>query len=185
MIRLYTRNALKRTLNRFFAELMRVQIVIVSAQLHQGCVCAGFFDFAVPDNQYPICIADGRKPVCDDKAGSAVEHMRDRLLDHLLRFRVDGTGGLIQHEDARVGQHDARKGEQLLLTGGQPRAALADLRRITLFHAFDKGVRMDERGGMAHLLVGCFRTAEADVIRNGAGKQVGGLEHIAEIGLQP
>ena len=114
-----------------------------------------------------------------------MQHVRNRLLDELLGLRIDGAGRLVEHEDARIGQHHAGERNQLLLPGGEARAALAHLSVIALVLPADEGVRMDERRGGAHLLIRRVRAAEADVVRNRAGEQMGRLQHIAQVRLQP
>ena len=52
------------------------------------------------------------------------------LLDAALGVQVDVGGGLVEHEDARVGDQRAGEGDQLALAGRQLRAALADLRVV-------------------------------------------------------
>lgn len=50
-----------------------------------------------------------------------------------FRLRVDGGRRLVEHEDARIGQHGARKGDQLLFARGQAVAALANVAVPALF----------------------------------------------------
>lgn len=56
----------------------------------------------------------------------------------MLALVVERARGLVQNEDARVAQEHARDGDALLLTAGQPRAALAHERVVAV------GQRADE-----------------------------------------
>ena len=75
-------------------------------------------DAALGDDQDAVGIFDGGQAVGHDEAGAAGEHLGDGVLDGLLGFRVDGGGGLVQHEDGRVGQDGAGEGDQLLFARG-------------------------------------------------------------------
>lgn len=97
---------------------------------------------------------DGRKPVRNNEAGASGQHLCDGVLDDRLRFGIDRRGGLIQYKDARVCQHDAGKGNQLLLPRREQRAALADIGLIALFKPFDKAVGTDKGCGCFDLLHG-------------------------------
>ena len=52
----------------------------------------------------------------------------DALLQQALRLGVDGGGGLVQNQDARVGQQRPGKGDQLPLALTETAAALVDRR---------------------------------------------------------
>src|SRR5690606_9647266 len=64
--------------------------------------------------------------VGDQQRGAAFEHPADGLLDQVLGGGVDGAGGVVEHEDRRVGQQRPRDGQPLALAAGQGDAALAD-----------------------------------------------------------
>ena len=121
----------------------------------------------------------------NDEAGAPAEHGLDGILDELLRFRIDGGGCLVQHEDGRVGQNRTGKGNQLLLTSGEAIAALTDVGVKAVLHGENEVLRTDHAGSSLHLLQRRVRAAVADVVRHRAGEQVGRLQHIAQIGLKP
>ena len=111
--------------------------------------------------------------------------MVNGVLDQLLRLGVDGGGGLIQHEDARVGQHGTGKGNQLLLAGGETVAALTHIAVPAIFQLGHHRIRRHGPCGGLHLLVGGVQLAVADVLPDAAGEQVGILQHIADVGVEP
>ena len=115
------------------AELLRIEIVIISALAQQLLMGTAFLNLSTADDEDPIRRANGGKAVRNDEACTILEDMRDRVLNQLLCFGVDGACCLIEYEDARVFQHHAGKREQLLLSGRKTRATLADLRLISLF----------------------------------------------------
>lgn len=67
------------------------------------------------------------------KEVAALHQVLDGVLDQVLGDGVDGAGGLVQDEDARVREHRARKGDQLLAAGGEQVAALADVAVVAVF----------------------------------------------------
>src|SRR4051812_38786311 len=70
--------------------------------------------------------ADGGEAVGDDDRGAAVEEALEAALDRLLGADVDVGGGLVEDEDARLGEEGAGEGDQLALPGRELYAALAD-----------------------------------------------------------
>ncbi len=69
----------------------------------------------------------------NEEGGAVPEEVVDGVLDQLLRLGVDGGRRLIEHEDARVRQHGARKGDQLLPARGKKVAALPDIAVPAIF----------------------------------------------------
>lgn len=76
---------------------------------------AGFGDAPVPYHEDAVGAAYRREPVSDDEARTVGEYVRDRVLYELLGFGVDGACRLVEHEQARVLEHHARKREKLFL----------------------------------------------------------------------
>ena len=74
-----------------------------------------------------VRIADGGQAVGDDEAGAAVHQAQQRFLDSGFGARVHAGGGLVQDEDARVGQDGAGDGQQLTLALAQVAGALRQL----------------------------------------------------------
>ena len=84
-------------------------------------------DAAVLEHDDPAGLADGGEAMGDHDRGAPGEQPAQGLLDAALGVQVDVGGGLVEHEDARVGDQRAGEGDQLALAGGQLGAALADL----------------------------------------------------------
>ena len=142
-------------------------------------------DFSVPDSQDHIRPDDGREPVGDHKGGPAPDHGGDGILDGPLRHRIHRGGRLVQNQDPGIGQDGPRDGQKLLLPGGEHAAALADIAVQAPVHPVDHKVRRSQAQGLPDLVVGCIRPAVAEVVPHGPGKQVGGLQDIADAAVEP
>ena len=98
-----------------------------------------------------VSVAHGREAVGDDEAGAADDQLLERALDRRLGFVVDGAGGLVQDQDARVADDGARQGDALALPAGELLAALADLGVVAVGQGADEvvGLGGDGAAGLA------------------------------------
>ncbi|MNH41106.1 hypothetical protein D3C79_1025420 [compost metagenome] len=64
-----------------------------------------FYDLAALQHIDQIRLLDGREPVSNDQAGTALQQLRERLLDMLLRFCIKGSRSLIENDNARIFQN--------------------------------------------------------------------------------
>ena len=71
----------------------------------------------------------------DDDRGAALEQALEALLDRALGADVDVGRGLVEDQDARLGQEGAGEGDELALAGRELDAALADPRILILDEA--------------------------------------------------
>ena len=141
---------------------------------------AALDDAAVFEDHDGVGVADGGQAVRDHKRGAATHDAVHTALDELFGARVDGARGLVQDEHRRVGNGHARDGEQLALALRQVGAVSRDRRVVAPRQAADKRIRAGGLSSGAHLLVGRVELAKADVLRNGAAKQVRVLQHNAK-----
>ena len=116
----------------------------------------------------------------DDKAGAALHQAVHGGLDALLGAGVHTAGGLIQNQDAVVGQDGAGDGQQLLLALAHVGGVLVQLHLVAAGQGADEVVGVGSLGGGNDLLVGGVQTAVADVLHDGALEQPGVLQHHAE-----
>ena len=72
-------------------------------------------------------LADRGEAVGDHDRGATRQQAAQALLDAGLGVQVHIGGGLVEDQDAGVGDQGTREGEQLALTGRELGAALADL----------------------------------------------------------
>jgi hypothetical protein len=78
-------------------------------------VVAAFDDTAFVEHDDLVGVDDGRQPVGDDQAGAAGRDRAERRLDRALRQRVERRGRLVEQEDLRALQDEARDGDPLAL----------------------------------------------------------------------
>ena len=74
----------------------------------------------------------GAQAVGDDERGAALEQAGQALLDQSLALAVEVAGGLVEDQDARVGQQRPGDGQPLALAAAEPHAALADERLVAV-----------------------------------------------------
>ena len=111
----------------------------------------------------------------DDKDGAVTHQSVHAFGDQLLRPGVDGGGGLVQHHDGRIGHGGSGNGEQLSLALGQVGAVSRHHGLIPVGEAADKAVGVGSLGCPDTVLIGGVQLAVADIVHNGAGKEVGVL----------
>ncbi len=102
-------------------------------------------------------------------------------LDHGFGLGVERTGGLVEDEDARVGEDGAGDGEALALAAGELDAALADDGVVPLGEALGELVDAGDAAGFHELLFGRVGAGEEDVLADGAVEEEGLLQDDAEL----
>src|SRR6476661_4673742 len=80
---------------------------------------AALDDLAVLDDENLVRTPDGGEAVRDDDRGTAVQQPIERLLDQDLGRTIDVRRGLVEDEDARVGEQRAGDRNQLPLSRGE------------------------------------------------------------------
>ena len=81
-------------------------------------------DLPVVDVADLIRILDRGQAVRDDEARASLEQMVQTGLQRLFGTRVDIRRGLVENQNARVGEQHARERDELALARGQGRTAL-------------------------------------------------------------
>ena len=89
------------------------------------------------------------------------QQLVQRLLDLALGAGVHARRGLVQDQDARVGQHGAGDGEELALPLAQAAAALAQHRVVAVGQPLDELVGVRQLRGRHHFLVGRVRAGRS------------------------
>ena len=107
----------------------------------------------------------------DDQRGAPGQDGAQCLLHEPLARDVEQRGGLVEHQHRRGGEEGAREGDELPLAGGQPPAALADLRVVAVRQRGDELVCADGRGRRLHAGPRGAGLPELDVVRDGAAEQ--------------
>ena len=93
---------------------------------------------AVVEHDDLIGERDRRQAVGDDERRAPRHRLVERELDLALGRGVDGGGGVVEDQHARVGQQRAGDRQALALAAGQRQPALADLRLEALGQARDE-----------------------------------------------
>src|SRR5690625_4488310 len=119
----------------------------------------------------PVGDLDGGQAVGDDDRGPALEHRGQGILHQPLRGDVEVRGRLVEDDDVRVGEEDAREGHELALPRTQPPAPLLHIRGVAVRQSADVGVEAHRAGCGEDVLVSGVRVADADVVGDGAGEE--------------
>ena len=93
---------------------------------------SAFDDAAVIDDEDDVGRADRREAVRDDQARAAPQQRDERALDQRFVFGVELTRRLVEDQDARVLEQDARDREPLALAARELVPALADDRVVAV-----------------------------------------------------
>ena len=143
-------------------------VVVMTARVHQLLVGADLGDGSAIKHEDAVGMANRAQAVGDDKRGAAVEQSGQALLDQPFALGVEVTGGLVEDEDARVGQDGPGDGQPLALAAAESHAALADQGLVPV------GQTLDELGGICGVRgqgdprSGCPAIAIGDVLGNRA-----------------
>ena len=112
LIRLKNQLILLRNLHK----LAVIKLLIESAFCHKLFMVSLLDDASVFHDKNLICIADGRKTVCNDKACSPLHHPVKCLLDQHFCSGINTGGCLVKDQHWRQTQHDTGDAEKLLLS---------------------------------------------------------------------
>src|ERR1700729_3887675 len=134
---------------------------------------AGLDDAAVVQHDDLVRIAHGGQPVGDGDRGAARGEGVEGQLDGALGLGVQGAGGLVQHEHARVAQQGPGDGNALLLAAGEPVPAGADHGVVAVRQPGDQVVDLGGTGGVLDLGIGGLGPGVAQVLPHGGVQQVG------------
>ena len=140
-------------------------------------MAAPLHDLPLLQHDDGIRIAHSGQAVGDHKHGAALHQPVHALFNQGLGAGVDAAGGFVQNQHRRVRNGRPGDGQQLPLPLRKILAVAGDRGVIPLGQASNERVGVGQLGRSHHLLIGGVQLAEADVVRNGAGEQVGVLQH--------
>ena len=115
-----------------------------------------------------------------DKARTTGHELVECRLHLQLGTRIDARRRLVQQQNRRIGEHDARDAQQLFLTLAKRAAVLADYRIVAAWQLHDKLVRVRALGGLDNLLARGSWATVSDVVRHRALEQPCVLQHHAK-----
>ena len=130
-----------------------IELVIAALEGEEVVVVAALDDLAVFQHHDGVGVSDGGEAVGDDEGGAVLHQVVHALLDVALGAGVDGGGGLVQHQDRRVGDGSAGDVQKLALSLGQIRAVTLDDGLVAVGQAADEAVGGGHLRGGDHLVV--------------------------------
>src|SRR5215813_6891668 len=150
------------------ARLVAPELLVVAAQREEILVRALLDDAPGFQHDQAVHARDGGKAVRDRDHGLAFHQAEELLLDRELDLAVERRGGLVEHEDRRVLEDDARERDALALPARELHAALADVRGIAgasvpVAQTQDELVRLRLGRRRDDLRVGRARAPVADI----------------------
>src|SRR5665213_1318359 len=147
----------------------------------QGCVGSALDDAACLDDQDLVRSANRRQTMGDDKRCAVLHEIAEAALDESLGLGIEGAGGLVEDEDAGVGENGARDGNALPLSSGELDAALADNGVVLVGEPLGELVDARDAAGLHEQGFAGMWTAEEDVLADGAVEEKRFLEDDAEL----
>lgn len=127
---------------------------------------------------------EGGAAVRDQQGGAAAHDLGQRLVDLVLDAGVHGGGGVVEHQQARVGEEGAGERDALALAAGEGQSVLADGGVVAVGQLGDEPVGLGRAGGGRDLFLGRVRAAVGDVGAHGVGEEEGVLRDQPDRGPQ-
>ena len=119
--------------------------------------------------------------MCHHDGRSSVAEFIQRLLQLCLGDIVESRGSLVQDEDLRILEEDARDGDALLLSSGQHHAPFADEGIVLFRQPLDEGVDLRLSCRFTDLIQRGVRCRITDILGDGTGKEEDILLHDADV----
>ena len=157
-----------------------VELAVAAFLREEFFVIAPLDDTAVFHNQDQVAVADRGETVRDHKCGSALHQLVHAALYDLFGTGIDGGGRLIENQHRRVGDRRTGDGKELALALGEVCAVSMQHGLVAVRETADEAVGVGQFCRRLHLFIGGIQFAEADVIGDGAGEQIGLLQDNAE-----
>src|SRR5690606_9888630 len=164
------------------AGLLLVEAAVEAALAEEFLVRAALDDAALVHHEDLVGGLDGGEAVRDDEGGAPAAEVLEAVADEGLALGVEAGGGLVEDEDAGVGDDRTRDGDALPLSAGELDAALADDGVVAVVEALDELIAVRDAGGGADLLDAGAGARERDVLADGAVEEEVVLEDDAELG---
>src|SRR5437879_2870417 len=165
--------------------LQIVQICVAPVRADQVVMAAVLDDAAALDRDDPVRLAHGREPMRDDENGPAGGNSFHVLLDRPFTFIVQGAGGLVEDQDARIRNERAGNCDALALPAGEAAAALADHGVVAFGQLENEVVRPGERCRRNDAFHRYCGIGERDVLPDGAVEQHVLLQDDSDLAAQP
>ena len=161
--------------------LAGVEVVVAALESVERLVGAALDDVSLLDDQDLVGAADGGEAMGDDKGGAALHEEVEAVLDHGFGLGVEGAGGFVENEDARVGENGTGDGDALTLAAGEFDATLAYDGVVSLGEAFGELIDAGDAAGLHELFFGGLRARKQDILADGAIEEKGFLQDDAQL----
>src|SRR5262249_50443413 len=104
--------------------------------------------------------------VSDDERRTALPERLEAVLNQRFALAVQARGGLVEDQNARIGENRPRDRDALTLTARKAYAALANDRVVALFECLDELITVRDPADRDDLVPGGVRFGVGDVVRD-------------------
>src|SRR2546426_856946 len=163
------------------AVLLVVQLAVAAVFRQQPGVRAALDDLASLHHEDLVRAANGRETVRDHEGRAATPQGAQPVLDGRLALRVEARGGLVQDQDAGIGENRPRDRNPLALAARQLDASFPHHRVVALLEAAHELIAMGDARRLLDIVAGRVRPGERDVLPDRAVEQEVVLEDDAEL----
>ena len=134
-------------------------------------MCASSDYPALIQQQDKVRFADGAQSMGDHERCASTHQTHKCRLDQVLCFGVNTGSGIIQDQDAWVGQQRPRNRNTLFLPAGKGDAALTDLGVVSIRHFHDEVMRLGVFGCCDDDCLARRRIPERNILMNAGCEQ--------------
>ena len=146
------------------AILRVVELLVAPAQTQQLRLRAALDDLAVLEHENLIRARDRREAVRDDERRAPAAQRAKPVANERLALAVEARCGLVENQDARIGENGARDRDALPLSAREAHAALADDRVVAVLELRDELIAVRDAARLADLLHRRAGLRERDVL---------------------
>src|SRR5919202_828405 len=134
-------------------------------------------DMAILENHDRAGTPHRAQAVSDDDPGAPGQEPVDGALQQPFRRRVEARRGFVQYHQAGILEQDARKGQELRLTRGEPLTTRAELRIEAPRQRLDPFPEPKLFERTLDLAVGDFRVEKGEIVANAGLKELDVLRY--------
>src|SRR3990167_2158418 len=151
--------------------LVGMQLGVIALGIDQLVVGALFHQFAFVQHDDAVALAHGAQAMGNDKYRTTFADVQHVVLDDAFGFIVEGAGGFVKNQDARVVQQGTGDGNALALPTGQVAALFAHQGVIAFGQVEDEFVGTCKLRGTNHGLHRYAGIGEGNVFPHAAVEQ--------------
>ena len=167
-----------------FYRLHLYQLIIAALTCHELLVGAPLDNTALLKDNDKVGMTDGGEAMGHDKSRAAREEGLECLLHKAFAFGIESAGGLVEDEEAGVGEDGAGNREALPLSAAEEGAAVANLSIVALGLLHDEIVGLGYLRSTDYLLHRGLGHSEGDIVADGVVEEVGLLRDNSDMMAQ-